>query len=92
MISADWRPDGSLLVGTTSTTPVMRVEQDGSSMTAMSAGNISAPVVAVAASPSTLYVTDANALLQVPASGADNPIWREVPGLEGVRALPITSR
>ena len=92
VISADWRPDGSLLVGTTSTTPVMRVEQDGSSMTAMSAGNISAPVVAVAASPSTLYVTDANALLQVPASGADNPIWREVPGLEGVRALPITSR
>ena len=92
VISADWRPDGSLLVGTTSTTPVMRVEQDGSSMTAMSAGNISAPVVAVAASPSTLYVTDANALLQMPASGADNPIWREVPGLEGVRALPITSR
>ena len=92
VISADWRPDGSLLVGTTSTTPVMRVEQDGSSMTAMSAGNISAPVVAVAASTSTLYVTDANALLQVPASGADNPIWREVPGLEGVRALPITSR
>lgn len=92
VISADWRPDGSLLVGTTSTTPVMRVEQDGSSMTAMPAGNISAPVVAVAASPSTLYVTDANALLQVPASGADNPIWREVPGLEGVRALPITSR
>lgn len=92
IISAEWRPDGSLLVGTTSTTPVMRVEQDGSSMTAMSSGNISAPVVAVAASPSTLYVTDANALLQVPASGADNPIWREVPGLEGVRALPITSR
>lgn len=92
VISADWRPDGSLLVGTTTSTPVMRVEQDGSSMTAMSSGNISAPVVAVAASPSTLYVTDANALLQVPASGADNPIWREVPGLEGVRALPITSR
>ena len=82
VISAEWRPDGSLLVGTTTSTPVMRVEQDGSSMTAMSSGNISAPVVAVAASPSTLYVTDANALLQVPASGADNPIWREVPGLE----------
>ena len=92
VISAEWRPDGSLLVGTTTSTPVMRVEQDGSSMTAMSSGNISAPVVAVAASSSTLYVTDANALLQVPASGTDNPIWREVPGLEGVRALPITSR
>lgn len=92
VISAEWRPDGSLIVGTSTSTPVMRVEQDGSSMTAMSSGNLSAPVVAVAASPSTLYVTDANALLQVPAAGADNPIWREVPGLEGVRALPITSR
>lgn len=61
-------------------------------MTAQSSGNISAPVVAVAASPNTLYVTDANALLQVPTSGADNPIWREVPGLEGVRALPIAAR
>ena len=70
----------------------MRVEQDGSSVTALSTGNISAPVVAVATSPSTLYVTDANALLQVPSSGEDNPIWREVPGLEGVRALPIIAR
>ena len=92
VVAADWRPDGSLIVGTSSSTPVMRVEQDGSSMTAQSSGNISAPVVAVAASPNTLYVTDANALLQVPTSGADNPIWREVPGLEGVRALPIAAR
>lgn len=93
VISADWRADGSLIVGTTSSTvPVMRVEQDGSSVTALSSGNISAPVVAVASSPSTLYVTDTNALLQVPSSGAENPIWREVPGLEGVRALPIVAR
>ena len=92
VVSAEWRPDGSLIVGTSSTSPVMRVEQDGSSMTALSSGNISAPVVSVAASPSTLYVTDANAVLQVPSSGADNPIWREVPGLEGMRALPIIAR
>ena len=93
VISADWRADGSLIVGTSNAAvPVMRVEQDGSSVTALSAGNISAPVVAVATSPSTLYTTDANALLQVPSSGEDNPIWREVPGLEGVRALPIVAR
>ena len=93
VISADWRADGSLIVGTSNAAvPVMRVEQDGSSVTALSTGNISAPVVAVATSPSTLYVTDANALLQVPSSGEDNPIWREVPGLEGVRALPIIAR
>lgn len=92
VVSAEWRPDGSLIVGTSSSSPVMRVEQDGSSMTALSSGNLSAPVVSVAASPSTLYVTDANAVLQVPSSGADNPIWREVPGLEGMRALPIIAR
>lgn len=92
VVSAEWRADGSLIVGTSAPSPVLRVEQDGSSMTALSAGNVSAPVVAVAASPSMLYVTDVNAVLQVPASGADNPIWREVPGLEGMRALPIIAR
>lgn len=92
VVSAEWRADGSLIVGTSAPSPVLRVEQDGSSLTALSAGNISAPVVAVAASPSMLYVTDVNAVLQVPASGADNPIWREVPGLEGMRALPIIAR
>lgn len=93
VVSADWQPDGSLIVGTSSSvSPVLRVEQDGSSATALSVGNISAPVVAVAASPTMIYVTDANATLQLPASGADNPLWREVPGLQGNRSLPIVAR
>lgn len=93
VVSADWQPDGSLIVGTSnSASPVLRVEQDGSSAAALSVGNISAPVVAVAASPSMLYVTDANALLQLPSNGADTPLWREVPGLEGVRSVPILAR
>ena len=93
VVSADWHPDGSLIVGTSNpASPVMRVEQDGSSTTALSLGNISAPVVAVAASPNMLYATDANAILQMPVSGADTPIWREVPGLQGVRSLPIIAR
>ena len=93
VVSADWHPDGSLIVGTSNpASPVMRVEQDGSSTTALSLGNISAPVVAVAASPNMLYATDANAILQMPVSGADAPIWREVPGLQGVRSLPIIAR
>ncbi|WP_234948356.1 MtrAB system accessory lipoprotein LpqB [Corynebacterium sp. CNCTC7651] len=93
VVAADWQPDGSLIVGTSSSvSPVLRVEQDGSSATALSVGNISAPVVAVAASPGMLYVTDANAVLQLPSTGSDNPLWREVPGLEGVRALPIVAK
>ena len=93
VVAADWQPDGSLIVGTSSSaSPVLRVEQDGSSTTVLSVGNISAPVVAVAASPTMLYVTDANAVLQLPAAGADTPLWREVPGLEGVRSVPILSK
>ncbi|MBL7285319.1 hypothetical protein FPH17_10030 [Corynebacterium godavarianum] len=92
-ITAEWQPDGSLLAGTSSAAaPVLRVEQDGFSTATLSAGNISAPVVAVGTSPNMLYVTDANALLQMPISGADNPLWREVPGLLGTRALPIVAR
>lgn len=93
VVAADWQPDGSLIVGTSnSTSPVLRVEQDGSSATALSVGNISAPVVAVAASPTMLYVTDANAILQLPSTGSDNPLWREVAGLEGVRSVPILAK
>lgn len=93
VVAADWQLDGSLIVGTSSSvSPVLRVEQDGSSAAPLSVGNISAPVVAVAASANMLYVTDANAILQLPNTGADNPLWREVPGLQGVRALPIVAR
>lgn len=89
-LSLDWQPDGSLVVGTSSTeTPVWRIEQDGSSLTTLPSGNITAPVVSVAASPTTVYLTDANALLRLPSGESDSVFWREVPGLQGVRAAPI---
>ncbi|MDO5032106.1 MtrAB system accessory lipoprotein LpqB [Corynebacterium sp.] len=91
-LSLDWQDDGSLLVGTSaSKSPVWRIEQDGSSATTLPAGNITAPVVAVAASPSTLYVTDAHAILQLPAQGEENYYWREVDGLQGQRSAPIVA-
>lgn len=93
VVAADWQPDGSLIVGTSHpSSPVMRVEQDGSSATTLSIGNISSPVVAVASSSNMLYATDANAILQMPVSSADTPIWREVPGLQGMRSLPIVAK
>ena len=89
-LSINWRPDGILLVGTSiPETPLWRVEQDGSAIAAMPSGNLNAPVVAVASSATTLYVTDAHAMLQLPT--ADNDIWREVPGLLGTRAAPIVA-
>ena len=94
VIAADWNPDGSLLVGTSSAgSPIVRVELDGSSTTTLPSGNLTAPVVAVAASPEMYFATDANGTLQLPVSGSpDNSNWREVPGLQGVRSLPIVTR
>ena len=69
--------------------PIWRVEIDGSSAAALPSGNINAPVVSVASSSSTIYATDAHALLQLPAS--DNTIWREIPGLLGVRSAAVVA-
>ncbi|ALC05216.1 Lipoprotein LpqB [Corynebacterium deserti GIMN1.010] len=89
-LSINWRPDGILLVGTSiPETPLWRVEQDGSAVVSMPSGNLNAPVVAVASSATTVYVTDAHAMLQLPT--ADNDIWREVPGLLGTRAAPVVA-
>lgn len=89
-LSLTWRQDGSLLVGTSMPElPIWRVEHDGSATSALPSGNLSAPVVAVASSASTIYATDAHALLHLPAS--DTTIWREVPSLLGVRSAAVVA-
>lgn len=91
-LSLAWQPDGSLLVGTaTPETPIWRVEQDGSAVSALPSGNLTAPVVSVAANASTMFATDARAALQLSTNGEDNSIWREVQGLQGVRAAVIVA-
>ncbi|WP_257162235.1 MtrAB system accessory lipoprotein LpqB [Corynebacterium cystitidis] len=93
IISVDWKEDGALIVGTSAPdAPVLRVEQDGSAVTTLSTGNINAPVVMVAASPTMIYATDANAILQLPTQGNEYPNWREVPGLQGMRAAPVVAK
>ena len=90
-LTLDWQADGSLAIGTnTSETPVWRVEEDGSSASALASGNITAPVVTLAASASALYVTDQHAMLQL-HKDADSSFWREVPGMQGVRSAPIVA-
>lgn len=92
-LSVEWNPDGSLVVGTASPeTPLWRVELDGSAVTTLPASNISAPVVAVAASSTTLYATDELAIRQLPISGTSSGSdWRDVPGLRGMRSAPIVA-
>lgn len=92
-LSLDWMSDGGLMVGTDSVnSPVWRIEQDGSSATTLATGNVTAPVVAVAASPTKLYITDSHALLELPAESTDNTFWREVAGLQGQRSSPIVAK
>lgn len=99
-VSVGWRPDGSLLVGTRSNdTPVWVISVDGSEQVQLTSRNVTAPVVAVASTASTEYILDGRALLQIGsgAVGIRNPdtsddFWREVPALQGARAVPVTVR
>lgn len=92
-VSVDWQPDGSLLVGTSSQQrPVVRVEQDGSSLTALPSGNVGGPVVAVGATAEMMYITDSKVLMHMPLPTKDSLNWREVPGQQGVRAAPVVPR
>ena len=89
-ISADWTPEGSLLVGTRAAdTPLWTVAVDGSSTAQMPSRNLSAPVVAVAATADQMFATDARALMQLDDSTTDASFWREVPSVRGQRAAPI---
>ncbi|WKE60669.1 MtrAB system accessory lipoprotein LpqB [Corynebacterium tuberculostearicum] len=91
-LSLDWNADGSLIVGTSSSqSPVWRIEQDGSSASTMPTGNITAPVVAVATSPTKLFITDSHAMFELPSTVMDETNWREVSGLQGRRSSPIVS-
>lgn len=90
-VALDWQADGSLLVGTsTPASPLWRVEQDGSQLSELPSGNVTAPVVAVASGSTTMYLTDAIAIRHLPASATgESAFWWEVPGLQGVRSVPI---
>lgn len=92
-VTADWQPDGSLLVGTSiKANPIVRVDQDGFSVTPLPSGNVSGPVVAVGATKETMYVTDSKVIMRMPSASQGSLNWREVPGLQGVRAAPVVTR
>ncbi|MDO4686132.1 MAG: MtrAB system accessory lipoprotein LpqB [Corynebacterium sp.] len=91
-LTLDWQQDDSLLVGTASSeAPVWRVEVDGSALSSLPAGNVTAPVVAIAASANTIYITDSRAVLRLPTSAEASAFWREVPALQGTRAAPVVA-
>lgn len=92
-LTVDWKIDGSLLIGTSSpVAPVWQVQSDGSALTPLPAGNVTAPVVAISASSSTIYITDARSLLQLPINTTGVAFWREVPAFQGQRVAPVVAK
>lgn len=60
----------------------------------MASGNVSAPVVALEVSPSAIYLTDSQAMLELPSADTEanqSSFWREVPGVQGRRSAPIVA-
>jgi hypothetical protein len=92
-LSVDWRDDGTLLVGTRANdAPVWAVTVDGSEASLLSSRNITAPVVAVGSAGSVQYILDSRAMLQLDDEDPEARFWREVPALQGARAVPILSK
>ncbi|KAB3522979.1 hypothetical protein GC425_03520 [Corynebacterium sp. zg254] len=89
-VSADWRADGSIIVGTRANdAPLWQLSVDGSEYVQLPSRNLNAPVVAVAAEGNTLYATDSRALMQYNSVYEDQRFWREVPSVQGLRSVPV---
>ncbi|MFZ2172611.1 MAG: MtrAB system accessory lipoprotein LpqB [Rhodococcus sp. (in: high G+C Gram-positive bacteria)] len=90
-LSLDWSTSDTIVVArAASEIPVVQVAVDGSRMDALPSRNLTAPVVAVDASTTTGFVADSRAVFQLNNNDpAGDRYWREVPGLTGVKAIPI---
>ena len=90
-MSLDWSGGESLVVArAASEVPVVKVAIDGSRMDPMPSRNLTSPVHAVEASPSTEFVADSRAVFQLNNNDpAGDRYWREVPGLGGGATIPI---
>ncbi|TXG92592.1 MtrAB system accessory protein LpqB [Rhodococcus rhodnii] len=90
-LSLDWSDGETVVVSRAAPeTPVVQIAVDGSRTDALPSRNLTSPVVAVDASPTTELVADARAVFQLNNNDpANDRFWREVPGLTGIRAIPV---
>ncbi|ATL70213.1 MtrAB system accessory lipoprotein LpqB [Nocardia terpenica] len=89
-VSLDWYgADRIIFAREGNVDPVQTVSIDGSHVDLMTSQNLTAPVRIVSASPDTLFVADARAVMQLQSAEPNNErIWREVYGL-GANAVPV---
>lgn len=90
-LALDWSDGETVVVARAAADiPVVQVAVDGSRMDALPSRNLTAPVVAVDATPTTEFVADSRAVFQLNnMDPAGDRYWREVPGLTGMRAIPV---
>ncbi|MFE3290609.1 MtrAB system accessory lipoprotein LpqB [Rhodococcus sp. NPDC059234] len=90
-VSLDWSSGDSIVVArAASDIPVVTVAVDGSRMDALPSRNLTPPVTSVDASATTAFVADTRAVFQLNNNDpAGDRYWREVPGLTGVKAIPV---
>lgn len=88
-VSLAWSPNETVTVGTYSAeTPLARVYPDGATTSLLPKLNLSPPVSVVTATTSKLYVTDANALMELISGEGEDQFWRAVAGASG-RMAPV---
>ena len=89
--SLDWSSGENVVIARASSdVPVVLVTVDGARLEMLPNRNLTAPVVAVDATPTTEYVADSRSVFQL--NNTDPPAeryWREVPGLSGIKAIPV---
>lgn len=90
-VALDWSTGDAIVVArAASDIPVVTVSVDGSRMDALPSRNLTPPATAVDANTTTSFVADTRAVFQLNSSDpAGDRYWREVPGLTGVRAIPV---
>ncbi|TSD97342.1 MtrAB system accessory protein LpqB [Skermania sp. ID1734] len=89
--SLDWITGETLVVArSASDIPVVMITVDGSRMDSLPSRNLTPPVTSVEASSTTEFVADSRAVFQLNNNDpAADRLWREVPGLAGVQAIPV---
>lgn len=89
VVSLSWRTGDDIVVSRTDPQhPVSYVNLDGVNSDGPSR-NLLMPVTTVAASPSTVYVSDQRGVLQLAGSVAEDPTWAEVRPLMVAGAVPV---
>lgn len=90
-LSLDWSTGDTVVVARSgSDVPIVTVAVDGSRLDALPNRNLTAPVLLVDATATTVFVADSRAVFEIDTTDpTSDRYWREVAGLTGSGAEPV---